>query len=47
MCFEISHGLAMYVTDFPTVNVHVDELSSAQIWQDKLFATLSININIK
>ena len=37
----------VYVTDFPTVNVHVDELSSAQIWQDKLFATLSININIK
>ena len=23
----------VYVTDFPVVNVHVDELSSAQIWQ--------------
>jgi hypothetical protein len=28
------------------VNVHVDELSSARIWQHKLCAILSANINI-
>jgi hypothetical protein len=28
------------------VNVHVDELSSARIWQHKLCATLSANVNI-
>jgi hypothetical protein len=33
----------VYVTDFPVVNVHVDELSSARIWQHKLCATLSAN----
>ena len=31
----------VYVTDFPVVNVHVDELSSARIGQHKLCATLS------
>ena len=31
----------VYVTDFPIVNVHVNELSSARIWQHKLCATLS------
>ena len=36
----------VHVTDFPVVNVHVDELSSARIWQHKLCATLSANINI-
>ena len=36
----------VHVTDFPVVNVHVDELSSARIWQDKLCATLSANVNI-
>jgi len=36
----------VHVTDFPVVNVHVDELSSAQIWQYKLCATLSANVNI-
>ena len=36
----------VHVTDFPVVNVHVDELSSAQIWQHKLCATYSANINI-
>jgi hypothetical protein len=36
----------MHVTDFPVVNVHVDELSSARIWQHKLCATYSINVNI-
>jgi hypothetical protein len=36
----------VHVNDFPVVNVHVDELSSAQIWQHKLRATLSPNVNI-
>ena len=36
----------VHVTDFHVVNVHVDELSSAQIWQHKLCATLSSNVNI-
>jgi hypothetical protein len=36
----------VHATDFPVVNVHVDELSSAQIWQHKLCATLSANVNI-
>ena len=35
----------VHVTDFPVVNVHVDELSSARIWQYKLCATLSPNLN--
>ena len=34
------------VTDLPVVNVHVDELSSARIWQHKLCATLAANVNI-
>jgi hypothetical protein len=36
----------VYVTDFPVVNVHVDELSSARMWQHKLCATLSANVKI-
>ena len=36
----------VHVTDFPVVNVHVDELSSARIWQHKLCATFSANINV-
>jgi hypothetical protein len=36
----------VHVTDFPVVNVHVDELSSARIWQHELCATLSANVNI-
>ena len=36
----------VHVTDFPVVNVYVDELSSAGIWQHKLCATLSANVNI-
>ena len=36
----------LHMTDFPVVNVHVDELSSARIWQHKLCATLSANVNI-
>ena len=36
----------VHVTDFPVVNVHVDELSSPRIWQHKLCATYSANVNI-
>ena len=36
----------VHVTDFPVVNAHVDELSSAQIWQHKLCVTYSTNVNI-
>ena len=36
----------VHVTDFPVVYVHVDELSSARIWQHKLCATLSVNVDI-
>jgi len=36
----------VHVTGFPVVNVHVDELSPARIWQHKLCATLSANVNI-
>ena len=43
--FSFAHAL-VHVTDFPVVNVHVDELSSAPIWQDKLCATYSANVNI-
>ena len=31
---------------FPVIKVHVDEFSSARIWQHKLCETLSANINI-
>jgi hypothetical protein len=31
---------------FPVIKVYVDELSSVQIWQHKLCATLSANVNI-
>jgi hypothetical protein len=43
--FSLAHA-PVHVTDFPVVNVHVDELSSARIWQHKLCATLSANVNI-
>ena len=36
----------VHVTDFPVVNVHVDELSSARIWKHKLCATFSASVNI-
>jgi len=36
----------LHVADFPVVNVHVDELWSAGIWQHKLCSTLSANVNI-
>ena len=37
----------VHVTDFPAVNVYVDELWSARIWQHKLCATLSANVIMK
>jgi hypothetical protein len=43
--FSLVHAL-VHVTDFPVVNVHVDELSSARIWQHKLCAIYSANVNI-
>jgi hypothetical protein len=36
----------VHVSDFSVVNVHVDELSSARIWQHILCATFSANVNI-
>ena len=36
----------VHVTDFPVIHVHVDELSSVRIWQHKMCATLSVNVNI-
>ena len=36
----------VHVTDFSVVNVHVDKLSSARIWQHKLCAIISANVNI-
>jgi hypothetical protein len=36
----------VHVTDFPVLNVHVDELSSARIWQYILYMTFSANVNI-
>jgi hypothetical protein len=42
---SLSHA-PVHASDFPVVNVHVDELSSARIWQHKLCATLSANVNI-
>ena len=36
----------VHVTDFPVVNVHVDELSSARIWQHKLCPKFAANVNI-
>ena len=36
----------VHVTDFSVVNVHVDELSSARIWQHTLFATFSASVKI-
>ena len=35
----------VHVTDLSVINVHVDELS-ARIWQHKLCATFSTNVNI-
>jgi hypothetical protein len=34
------------LTDLPVVNVHVDELSSARMWQHELCATLPASVNI-
>jgi hypothetical protein len=41
----IAHA-PLHVTDFPVVNVHVDELSSARNWQHKLCATFFASVNI-
>jgi hypothetical protein len=47
MCFIISLAQApLLVTDFSVVNVHVEELSSARIWQHKLCATYFACVNI-
>ena len=43
--FSLAHA-PVHVTDSPVVNVRVDELSTAQIWQHKLCATLSASVNI-
>jgi hypothetical protein len=42
----IERSPLVHVADFSVVNVHVDELSSARIWQHKLCATFSANVNI-
>ena len=42
---SLAHA-AVHVTDFPIVNVPVDEWSSARIGQHKLCVTLSANVNI-
>ena len=39
-------AVKVYVIDYSVIKVHVDELSSARIWQHKLCATLSANVNI-
>ena len=42
---SLAHA-SVHVIYFPVVNnVHVDELSSAHIWQHKLYVTLSASIN--
>ena len=42
---SLAHSL-VHVTDFPVVNVPVDELLSARICRHKLCATLFANVNI-
>jgi hypothetical protein len=44
--FVNKRAIYVHVIDFPVVNVHVDELSSARIWQHKLCVTYSANVNI-
>ena len=36
----------VHVTEFFVVNVHVDELSSARIWQHQLCAIFSASVNM-
>ena len=36
----------VHVTDFLVVNVHVDELSSARVWQHTLSANVNINYRL-
>jgi len=40
------YGCSINTTDFPVVNVHVDELSSTRIWQHKVCATHAANVNV-
>jgi hypothetical protein len=42
---SIAH-VPVHVTDFPVVNVHVDESSSAKIWQYKFSANVIINYRL-
>ena len=42
---SLAHAL-LHVTNSSVVNVHVDELLSARIWQHKLCAKLSANLDI-
>ena len=42
---SIAHA-PVHVTDFPVVNVHVDESSSARIWHHKMCEKLSASVNI-
>ena len=44
--YNLISTCAVYVTDYPVIKVHVDELLSARIGQHKLCATLSANIDI-
>ena len=39
-------GCSFNKTDFPVIEAHVNELSSARIWQYRLCATLPANVNI-
>ena len=40
------YGCSINKTDFSVIKAHVDELSSARIWEHKLCATLPANVNI-
>jgi hypothetical protein len=44
--YNLIRTCAANVTDFSVVNIHVEELSSAQIWQHILCATFSARVNI-
>ena len=45
-CRHKCYRCSVNTTDFPVVKVHVDELSSARIWQHELCTTLPANVNI-
>jgi hypothetical protein len=42
---SLAHA-SVHVADFPVVNVHIDELSSARIWQHKFCTTLFASVNM-